>query len=191
MSHQTRKYVGTYSENVLTGYTTSRLQNADVKSTTKVFLRYILKSPKIEVVAGPDPKVYYENSVYLITQDDDEGFKVAWDEKSGLFDQYYQKIRVKFDGKPPQKFKMLLLDDDVGGWIFPSGFTASEDAFKKDLTIHKNIWVEVTPVGMRKPQIAKFSLAGFNEAFAACGGSLKPVNEKKDERRRKNSGDLY
>ena len=167
------------------------LQNADVKSTTKVALRWILKSSKIEVVAGPDPKVYYENSVYLITQDGDEGFKVAWDEKGGLFDQYYQKIRVKFDDKPPEKFKMFLLDDNAGGWIFPAGFTASEDAFKSNLAMHKSIWVEFTPVGMRKPQIAKFSLSGFNEVFTSCGGSLKPVREKENNHPKKSAVKLY
>ena len=188
------KYVGTYSENELSGYVTSRLQTAERRGTTKAALRYILKSPKIEVPGGFDPKVYYENSVYLITQYGDEGFQVAWSDKSEFFGEvYYQHVRVKFDDETARPFILSLLPGNAGGWLYPRGFGGfSEDEFKKGLTVHKKIWVEVTPVGMNKAQIAKFSLAGFNEAFAKCGGSLKPIRERrKNEPKTKNSGALY
>lgn len=176
------KYVGAYSENKLTGYVTSRIQTAERKDTTKAALRYILKSPKIEVPGDFDPKVYYENSVYLITQYGDEGFKIAWSDKSEFFGEtYYQHVRVKFDNERARHFILSLLPNNEGGWLYPRGFTGfSEDEFKKGLTEHEGVWVEVTPVGMTKAQIAKFSLVGFNEAFAECGGSLKPEKEKRE-----------
>ncbi len=174
------KYVGTYSENELTGYVTSRIREAERKDTGKAALRYILKSPKIEVMGDFDPKVYYENSVYLITQYGDKGFKIAWSDKSEFWGEtYYQHVRVKFDKEKARNFILSLLPSNQGGWLYPRGFTGfSEDDFKKGLTVHERVWIEVTPVGMSKAQIAKFSLVGFNEAFAKCGGSLKPKKER-------------